>query len=284
VACLFQFTSMILSNTLLENVSLLKCWGYTHKTSSGKYRLEHKCMGVIMDNEISLQKLSLEDLVQRCAEETSLFFGHKDHDPKYCFELFGRAILKRDQEAWQAIMVQYKPSVARWVNRCMDKHPDFPFTHEDQEDFIVEAFERFWKYFTPAKFGHSHSLPAVLSYLQTCVMGAITDAWRKTRRQNFDQELDNKDADEDPGQPEAEPTPEEIIQIEEFWKLIRMRMKDQKEYDVVYASYNLALSPREILVEYPELFSSIKEIYQCKANAQARIEDDPEIREFFRRR
>jgi len=63
-----------------------------------------------------------------------------------------------------------------------------------------------------------------------------------------------------------------------------MKVMDQKEYEVVYASYNLALSPREILVEYPELFSDIKEIYQYKANAQARIEDDPEIREFFQHR
>ena len=237
-----------------------------------------------MDNEISPQKLPLEDLVQRCAEETSLFFSHQSNDPQYCFELFGRAILRRNEEAWMAIMIQYKPSVARWVNRCIDKHPDYPFTHEDQDDFIAEAFERFWKYFTTEKFAKSHGLGAVLNYLQTCVNGAIADSWRKTRRRNFDKELDNATDDEDPGRSEPDPTPEEIVQIEEFWKLIRMKVKDEKEYEVVYASYNLALSPREILVEYPELFSDIKEIYQYKANAQARIEDDPEIREFFQRK
>lgn len=241
-------------------------------------------LGAIMNDEISLQKLLLEDLVQRCKEETIHYFGHQEHDTKYCFELFARAILKRNEAAWTAIIEQYKSSVIRWINHCLDKHPDFPFTNEDQQDFIAEAFARFWKYFTAEKLNKSHSLPAVLSYLQTCVNGAILDAWRKTRRHSFDQELDLGDENQDTDRPKEEPTPEELIQIEEFWKLIQAKVKDGREYVVMYASYNLALSPREILVEYPELFHEIKEIYQYKANAQARIEADPEIRDFFHRR
>jgi len=52
----------------------------------------------------------------------------------------------------------------------------------------------------------------------------------------------------------------------------------------VYASFSLALSPREILAEYPGLFRDIKETYQYKANLLDRLERDDEIRDFARGR
>lgn len=234
-----------------------------------------------MSHETNLQLMTLEDLAQRCAQETKLFFNYLSHETKYCFELFRRAISQRDDLAWSAIIVQYKSSVARWVNIWADKHPDFPLAREEADDFVVEAFERFWNYFTPDKFGKSQGLGAVLRYLQMCVNGAISDTWRKMRRRQFDQPLGNNDEDEDQGPSEAESTPEEILQKGELWQLIKKRLKDEKEYVVVYASFNLDLSPREILVEYPGLFHDIKEIYQYKANVIARLERDSEVRELI---
>ena len=52
----------------------------------------------------------------------------------------------------------------------------------------------------------------------------------------------------------------------------------------MYASFYLDLSPREILSEYPDEFSSIKEIYQHKANFLERLERDDELKGFVRRR
>jgi len=86
------------------------------------------------------------------------------------------------------------------------------------------------------------------------------------------------DAEQEFSQPEA--TPEELLQNDEFWKLIKLKSKDPKEYTVVYASFSLALSPREILAEYPDLFHDIKEIYKCKANLLDRLERDSEIGDF----
>jgi hypothetical protein len=52
----------------------------------------------------------------------------------------------------------------------------------------------------------------------------------------------------------------------------------------VYASFHLALSPREILAEFPDEFRDIKEIYQYKANLLERLERDADIKEFAWRR
>ena len=224
--------------------------------------------------------MAVEDLAKRCAQETDLFFTHHDYDSSYCFELFRRAIRNNDEQALKVVIDQYQPLVERWVDRWMAKHPDFPLVNEEAQDFVAQAFERFWISFTPAKFDKSQSLAAVLRYLQMCVNGAITDAWRKLRRIQLEQEM--RDEEQEFSVPES--TPEDLLQRDEFWQLIRKKSKDPKEYTVVYASFSLALSPREILAEYPEIFSNVKEIYQCKANLLDRLERDEEIKDFARGR
>ena len=160
----------------------------------------------------------------------------------------------------------------------MYKHPDFLWINEEAQDFIAQAFERFWTSFTPTKFDKSQNLAAVLRYLQMCVHAAITDAWRKFHRIRLEQEL--RDEEKEFSQPES--SPEDLLQNDEFWQLIKKKSKDSKEYTLVYASFGLALSPREILAEYPGLFHDIKEIYQYKANLLNRLERDDEIRDFAR--
>ena len=233
-----------------------------------------------MSDEIEVRQMSVADLAQRCAQETDLYFNHKYNDSSYCFELFRRAIRNSDERALEILIVQYQPLVERWVERWIDKHPDFSWFHEETQDFVAQAFERFWLSFTSDKLDKSQSIAAVLQYLQMCVNGAITDAWRKTRRIQL--ELDTTDEEQEISEPE--PTPEDLLQKAEFWQLIREKAKSPKEYTVVYASFYLALSPREILAEYQHEFSSIKEIYQYKANFLERLERDDEIREFVRRR
>jgi DNA-directed RNA polymerase specialized sigma24 family protein len=162
----------------------------------------------------------------------------------------------------------------------MSRHPDFPLVNHEAQDFIAQAFERFWMSFTPVKFEKSRNIAEVLKYLQMCVHGAITDAWRKLRRLQLEQEM----GDEEQEVSESAPTPEDLLQKEEFWDLVKKKSKDPREYTVIYASFSLALSPREILAEYPDLFGDVKEIYQCKANLLERLQRDDEFREFARRR
>jgi hypothetical protein len=215
------------------------------------------------------QQLTLEDLAKRCAEETNLHFQHQNFDSSYCFELFRRAIQNNDQRALEMIIVQYKPLVARWVNRWMSRHPDFSLLDQgDTEDFVAQAFERFWISFTPAKLEKSQSLAAVLRYLQMCANGAVTDAWRKSRRIRREQEFSNEE------QALAQPdlAQEYLLQNNEFWQLIEEKAKDTKEYTVAYASFLLTLSPREIFTEYSGDFKDLAEVYQIKQNFLSRLE------------
>jgi DNA-directed RNA polymerase specialized sigma24 family protein len=233
-----------------------------------------------MSDENQLHHMPAGDLAQKCAQETDLFFAHHDSDGKYCFELFRRAVHKMDEHALGVLIVQYQPLVARWVDRWMGRHPDIAFVNEEAQDFIAQAFERFWVSFTPAKFEKSRNIAEILKYLQMCVHGAMMDAWRKLRRLQLEQELGNDEQEFS----EVAPTPEELLQKDEFWQLIKKKSKDPREFTVIYASFSLALSPREILAEYPDVFRDIKEIYQCKANLLERLGRDDEFSEFFRGR
>lgn len=234
----------------------------------------------LLSQEIELQYMALDDLAQKCAQETDLFFSHHDYDPSYGFELFRRAIGDNDERALEVVITQYQPLVARWVDRWLDSRPDFLLVNEEAQDFIAQAFERFWSSFTPAKFDKSQNLAAILRYLQMCVHGAMTDAWRKFGRRRLEQEL----IDEEKEYSQRGSSPEDLLQNDEFWQLIKKKSKDPKEYTAVYASFALALSPREIFAEYPGLFRDIKEIYQYKANLLDRLERDDEIRDLARER
>jgi DNA-directed RNA polymerase specialized sigma24 family protein len=229
-----------------------------------------------VSHETKLQHMAVEELAWRCAQETDLFFTHQDYDPSYCFELFRRAVRNKDERALEVVIALYQPLVARWV----DSYSGFLSNYEETQDFIAQAFERFWVSFTPAKFDKSQNLAAILRYLKMCVHGAITDAWRKYRRIQLGQAM-REDVEEFS---QLGSTVEDLLQNDEFWQLIKKKLKDSKEYTVVYASFGLALSPREILAEYPGLFRDIKEIYQYKANLLGRLARDNAIKDFARGR
>src|SRR5690242_8366730 len=84
----------------------------------------------LMSHETKLHHMAVEDLAQKCAQETNLFFNHHDCDSSYGFELFRRAVLNKDERALEVVIAQYQPLVARWVNRWMDQHSGLPLINE----------------------------------------------------------------------------------------------------------------------------------------------------------
>jgi DNA-directed RNA polymerase specialized sigma24 family protein len=226
-----------------------------------------------MSQENELQHIPVADIARKCAQETQHYFRKKSNDSSYCLELFRRAIVSRDDEAWGAIYDQYQPQVERWVHR----HADFPSVDQEAQDFTMQALERFVKCFTAEKFNKSQSLAAILNYLQTCVNGVILDCWRKLHQAQFEP----IEEDEERKILEKDPSVEDVLEIGELWQLVKKRLKDEKEYTFVYASISLDLSPRQILAEYPDVFEDISEIYRCSANVWPRLERDPEIRKFL---
>ena len=227
--------------------------------------------------ESNLQRLTLASLANRCAQETELFFQRQRHDPRYGFELFRRAILERNQQAWEIVYAQYRPLVAGWVQR----HPAFESAGEEAQFFANSAFEKLWASLTPDRFGRFSNLASVLRYLQMCVHSVILDHLRAAERAEREVSAETLIVDlTEPG-PTIEDQALNRAQREEFWECLNARLRDEKERRVIYGSFVLALKPGALYEQFRGLFSDVDEIYRVKQNVLTRLRRDPELKKLF---
>src|SRR5512134_1148243 len=95
----------------------------------------------------ALASWRLEDLAQRCAEETQKFRQQRlsdkpvSHNTQFCYEIFRRALADRAVEAWDHIVGLYQRQVQAWILRVPASTP-----YLDELDAIVNcAFIKFWR-------------------------------------------------------------------------------------------------------------------------------------------
>lgn len=230
-----------------------------------------------MPHPTDLQLLTLAGISHRCTRETNLFFRRRTYDPRYCFELFRRAILHRNQRAWELIYAQYTPQVSRWVRR----HSAFASAGEEVQYFVNRAFEKMWLAITPDKFGHFADLKSLLRYLQMCVHSAIVDTVRASEQALVDIEEARLRAESPSNAPAVEHAAMDQIQRQQLWQEIGARLHNDKERKVIYGSFVLALKPRELYAQYRELFRDVTEVYRVKENVLARLRRDADLQELF---
>jgi hypothetical protein len=231
-----------------------------------------------MAQDLDLHKLSLNYLGHRCARETDHFFHRRKHDPSFCFELYRRAAMNRDEAAWEYIFRQYQPLVAGWVER----HSLFPTCNEETEFFVNRAFEKLWAVLTPEKFSRFPDLKAVLRYLQMCVHSVIVDYLRASEQASLLE--DEPGAGEwiaDPQQSSLEADALRRVQASAFWELLSGKLKSEKERRAIYGSFVLALKPAELVQHYPGVFQDVKEVYLVKENVLDRLRRDAELLDFL---
>lgn len=223
-----------------------------------------------MSQQASLQALSLTNIVRHCSRETEKFFQRVGYDPRYCFELFRRAIEDRSEHAWDYVYRQYRSIVAGWVKR----HESFTGSGEEVQYFINRAFEKMWSAMSPEKFGQFPTLKAVLRYLQMCAHSAIIDEVRSSGPATSDIDdgllpyYDGGDASA------AEDDALDNLYKETVWEEVKARLKDDKERTVVYGSYVLALKPSRLYEQYPDTFDDVNDVYRVKENVLARFRRD----------
>ena len=225
------------------------------------------------ETAIAVSNLPLSSIAHRCARETDAFFARRLHDPRFCFELFRRAIVEQVERAWHLIYDQYRALVASWAQR----HSSFASCGEEVQFIVNCAFDRMWSALTPTKFLKFPNLRSILRYLQMCVHSVILDLARK--RQTPVIGLDQAEPDlagVSPGN--SGDRPYDRLIRNEFWQSILARLKDEQERCVVYASFVQGLKPREICACYAHLFADVRQVYRVKENVLARFRRDPELR------
>jgi DNA-directed RNA polymerase specialized sigma24 family protein len=230
-----------------------------------------------MPHPTDLHSLSLSSIAHRCTNETERYFARQGNDPRYCFELFRRAILHRDELAWKYLYGQYAPLIAVWVRR----HPAFSSTGEEAEDFVDLTLVRIWTALTPDKFAHFSNLASVLSYLKRCVNSVIVDAVRANERAGIDAQAEAVDDEGQPGNQAVEELALTRMQRQALWREIDARLHNEKERLVVYNSFVLALKPRQVYARHQDKFRDVNEVHRIKENVLARLRRDSTLKVLF---
>jgi hypothetical protein len=221
--------------------------------------------------------LSLTDLANACAQETELFFQHRNHDTRYCFELFRRAVCENDQSAWELIYNQYRSLVTGWVRQ----HKGFQASGEEAQYFVTDAFGKISSILTAEKFENFSDLQSLLYYLKMCVHSSITDYNRVADHANRHVSIEELQIEVKANRPVPEDEVSDKLDNQRFWAWINEKLNDQKEHLVMQGVFVLAFKPRELCDHYKNIFTDVEEVYRIKQNVLARLRRDSEFRKFL---
>jgi len=219
----------------------------------------------------------IEEVAHSCVRESERYFRGQANDPRFCFELFRRAFVHRDQIAWEHLYRTYQPLVFKWINN----HPAFEDSGEEVDYFANRTFDKIWFSISPAKFSNFKELNALLGYLKMCVGSVILDHVRNKAKLKLETLEDSNESEPNFQYPTVEDQTINHIEAKELWKRIKECLSDRQEYTVVYACFLLDLKPREILIQFPLLFADIGEVYRIKENVMDKLRRNSELIKFL---
>jgi DNA-directed RNA polymerase specialized sigma24 family protein len=188
------------------------------------------------------------------------------------YDLFRRAIVERDADAWAEGSTRYRRLLLAWVHECSAAAQ----LGECYDDIADQAFARAWLALSATHFANFPNLAALLAYLRTCVSAVVIDCARATAAQErMLQKLEvNRSS-----------SPEQVVLFEmeraELWQLVFDQIANEQEYTVLIESFLLDLPPRSIHTRHPELFADITTVYNAKRNLLTRLKANRDMRRLF---
>jgi hypothetical protein len=214
--------------------------------------------------DLVLSQMSLAALEGCCMSEIEHYRHKEPYDDRYCLEIFHRAMVKHDPQAWELLQQRFTPTVRAW----MRNHPkrDIACRLEREENYIAETFARVWQASLHNRLEFD-TLAAALSYLKISLQGAVID---KIRAYSRPKETPLPDPGSDASHSE-EPASEDEYGSHEVWEIVRCLLPNKRERRLAYLLYYCGLKPREVMRYCPNEFSDIQEIYRLTRNILERL-------------
>jgi DNA-directed RNA polymerase specialized sigma24 family protein len=215
-------------------------------------------MGTRMDQVHNRTHLST--LADLCSKELVLHRRREPADDCYCLEIFRRAMVQHDDQAWSMVQQCFGEIVRIWVRSHTSS--DIAFLHDTEENYVAQTFSRFWYAVRDQRLEFA-TLNSALSYLHATLNGLIMDTMRvhfRSREVSLP----------DPGFSQ-EPVAEDIDDNQTLWESLRSLLPDERERRVTYLLYYCGLKPREIVSRFPIEFVDVKEVYRLNQNVIERL-------------
>jgi hypothetical protein len=178
-----------------------------------------------------------------------------------CLELLRRVTAQRDLSAWECLQRQLREIVLSW----MRQHPDNEAAcHLDsEENYVHQAFERFWHATQHHQNLEFTTLAAALHYLRASLNGAILDTLRAYS-------LLREVPLPEPGFP-GEPVMEDGMDTSARWEILQKMLPDVRERRLAYLLFHCGLTPREIVRLCPQEFNDVHEISHLRRSIMERL-------------
>jgi len=203
-------------------------------------------------------EMSLPALAAHCLCAIDNFRRGEPYTEMYGLELFHRAIMLSDQEAWAWVQHCFGGMVRGWLHR----HPQRAVACrlESEEHYVAQTFERFWQATASNQQLEFKTLAAALQYLRASLHGAILNTLRAYAR---------------PGEvslPEpGEPSMEDVTCSSELWEILKGMLSNPREQRLAYLLFHCGLKPREIVHFCSPEWSDIQEIYRLRRTIMERV-------------
>lgn len=219
-------------------------------------------MGIEME-ELPGQ-MSLSALEDRCMREIKNFRRGEAFNDQYCLEIFRRAIIHHDEQAWELLIRSFRGMVLGWLR----SHPkrDLAYRFDSEQNYVDVTFARFWQATARNQELAFASLAAALSYLKASLHGAILDTLRAYSRPLQPLPEPGSGA----GYPE-EPAAEDDGDGQDVWEVIQSLLPGEREKRAAYLLIYCGLKPREVVRYRPDEFKDVQEVYRLHRNILERL-------------
>lgn len=214
---------------------------------------------------MEIEQVSLDSLIEQCADHTTRYLRKASHDTRYCMELFRRALVEGIDEALEHLRLIYEPLLLRWVYA----HPLFPNTGEVAAYFSSEAFVKAYRALRGPRFFNFPGLPHIVKYMKSCVHTSIIQYMRDQRPDDLlPEDFDTPDSRDETT----------LIETTQLWEYISSLMQDDQERLLAHCSFVLDMKPREITQLYPAVWQDERAVTIKLYRIRQRLRNDPEIR------
>lgn len=230
------------------------------------------------DSAPQLEQLSINDLARCCSEETNKFLKQNVSNDRYCLELFRRAIVQHDNDAWTCIYQQYAPLVLTWVTQHQSATP--LLSQEGSSPLVNAAFAKFSQALTPVKMGNFDSLAAVLKYLKMCVHSVVADEVRSRQARQYEETLESIEYEPSGSDPADDVVA--TIAAQGLWQIIQEELNGEDERVLLYLAYVQGMKPSEISNQHSRLFPTVDDVYRIKRNVLERLRRNRRLQTLFR--
>lgn len=202
--------------------------------------------------------MNLAELQSRCWSEIEKFNRKEPNDDQYCLEIFRRALVRRDERAWEILTRRFTGTIIAWLRR----HPnrEAAYRLHSEADYVALTIEKLWIGTVHNTSMEFDSLAAALKFMRLTLNSVVVDTLRGQAKEaaipesGFD-----------------EPAAPEYDSGEEFLETIKSLIPNEREQRLVYLQIYCGLKPRQIVQFFPQEFSGVHEIFSMKRNIVDRL-------------